>query len=169
MSVQYSPPVPKRLVFYFDGTQSRFQFQINYPIKESISVGLRAFTVAGTPVTATIPDTPVLRVRFENTGGFNINPQLSSFSEVDEIVLTLDGAITQTTYTPVMNIGTMMGGLRQHFLVNVADIAGVPHHATTNALFTYFVLELEVMETKMLTNPNWLLKVPTIQQTLDTI
>lgn len=184
-------PVIKRMVWVLDGSlNSPFDINLNDRVTASAGLVMTQYTVLNTPVTGTVPNTPFIYFQMGPmlTGVTlsgcvshekrKIIPQEDPLPDIDAIVgippdathIALVGANTNVQMQPGKHVGIMKGGETRAFKIHVRDYIGRDHSASTNKLFDWAIIEFEIQETPHARNPLYLTnKVPTIQQTLDTI
>jgi hypothetical protein len=184
------PPVIKRMVWVLDGSlDSPFDIQLNDRVTMSAGLVMTQYTVLNTPVTGTVPDTPFIYLQMGHMlSGVTLSGCVSHEQRkiivqdpppnIDAIVgipmdathVALSGANTNVWMQPGKHVGIMKGGETRGFKVHVRDYIGRDHSASDNKLFDWAIFEFEIQETPHARNPLYLTnKVPTIQQTLDTI
>jgi hypothetical protein len=174
-------PVIKRMVWVLDGSlNSPFDINLNDRVTASAGLVMTQYTVLGAPVTGTIPNSPFLYFQMGHMlAGLTLSGCVSnSFAKSGDIItvppdathIALAGANTNVQLQPGKHVGTMKGGETRAFKLHVRDMTGADHSASTNKLFDWAIIEFEIQETPHARNPLYLTnKVPTIQQTLDTI
>ncbi len=170
----YMPPRMKRIILVLDGSTGQsglFNLLLQEPLRESVTIGLSRYVVTNTPTTSgAIPDTPILDLHFNfANGAMNLTPCSSNTLASDSFILMLSGENTTQAFQPSLPLGDVRSGHVQQLIISVRDIAGAPHDPSTHKLFDWCVLELMAVETVMKRSPPYLLKVPSIQQTFDTI
>ncbi len=172
-SSPYLPPTQRRITLVLDGSAGvggRFTMTFKEPIRETNTLGLARYVVTNTPVTATVPNTPYLDVRFQfANGSFNLNPCVSNVLDCDSIPLLLGGLNTLQAMTPALPLGAMRSGHCQQVTITVHDVTGAPHDPSLNKLFNWCVIELVAVEQITKRTPDSLNQVPSIQQVWDTI
>lgn len=186
------PPTVKRMVWVLDGAlNSPFEINLNDRVTVSAGLVMTQYTVLNTPVTSTVPNTPFLYFQIQHMmAGLTMSGCVSNQYRkiippvidpptpgVDEYVgipmdathIALSGVNTNVQMQPGKHVGTMKGGETRTFRVHVRDYLN-REHSSTNKLFDWAIIEFEIHETPSARNPLYLVnKVPTIQQTLDTI
>lgn len=168
MSGRAKKPLWRRVTIVLDGTLNRFQVPLDSYMRETSRVLITGYTVLNTPVTGTVPNTPIISLDFEQSAGFELTPMISNLPVQDSIVLALSGLNTQRSFSPGIILGELKGGRRHILNMRVKDVAQNDHNASTNKLFNYLVLELVVLETGMDLTPPDLLQIPWIQAAVDT-
>jgi hypothetical protein len=190
------PPTIKRMVWVLDGAlNSPFEINLNDRVTVSAGLVMTQYTVLNTPVTSTVPNTPFLYFQIQHMmAGLAMSgcvsnqyrkiipvpqppPPALPLPPIDEFVgipmdathIALTGVNTNVQMQPGKHVGTMKGGETRSFLVHVRDYLN-REHSSSNKLFDWAIIEFEIHETPSARNPLYLVnKVPTIQQTLDTI
>lgn len=175
-------PVIKRMVWVLDGTKdSPFDIELNDRVTMSAGVYMTQYTVLDAPVTSGIPNHPAIYLQMGHmlsgltlsgcvSNTFDINQNERVTIPMDATHVALSGANTNVQMQPGKQVGTMKGGETRAFKLHVRDMTGADHKASTNRLFRWAIFEFEIQETPHARNPLYLVnKVPTIQQTLDTI
>lgn len=169
MSGTVKRPLNRRCTLVLSGTKSRFQEDLNWDMRETSRVVIVGYTVLNTPVTGTVPDTPLISIDFEFGPGFELTPQISNYPLQHSIVLPLVAANTQRDCSSGIVLGELRGSRIGQVNMRVKDITGADHHASSNKLFDWIVLEMVLLEAGREPTPLYLKDVPSIQQTLNTI
>lgn len=169
MSGRQKQPLWRQVRILLRGTDSRFQIPLDSYMRETSKVILLGYTVLNTPVTGTVPVTPIIALDFEQSPGFELTPQLSNLPLQDSIVLALVGVNTQRDCSSGIVIGQLRGSKRHIINMRVRDVDGVEHNASSHKLFDWLTLEMAVLEAGMDLTPPDLMKIPSIQAVLDTI
>lgn len=185
------PPVVKRMVWVFDGSlPSPFDIYLNDRVTVSAGLVLTQYTVTGTPLSGSLPVTPFIYLQMDHMlAGLTLSgcvshekqktiirePVLPNIDAImgippDATHVALIGATTNVQMQPGKHVGIMKGGETRALRVHVRDFIGRDHEPVNNKLFDWAIFEFEIQETPHARNPLFLVnKVPSIQQTLDTI
>lgn len=185
------PPYVKRMVVWLDGSlNSPFDIDLNDRVTASAGLAMTQYTVLNTPVSDGVPLTPFIYLQMGHMlSGITMSgcvshekrkiiPQGEGQPDLDAIVgippdathVALSGANTNVFMQPGKHVGVVKGGETRAFKLHVRDYIGRDHNSSSNKLFDWAIFEFEIQETPHARNPLWLTnKVPSIQQTLDTI
>lgn len=169
MSGTAARPLHRRLTIVLNGSNARFQEDLNTYMRQSSSVTLVGYHVLNTPVTATVPNTPYLTLEFEQGGGFEMAPMITNTNAQNAILMPLSGLNTSRDCSGGIILGEMRGSRAGQVTISVRDHLGQRHDPSSNKLFDWLTLELVILETGRQSTPSFLIDLPQIQPTLNTL